>query len=98
MYRHQRGILKRSGEEYQRFYCQTCGATMTFYRKDDLHWSPEKRGVGKACCDDTEFMEAIKRVRNEERPVDSLQGKRDGKVDLHVVARPKRTAKALRVV
>lgn len=99
LYRHQRGILKRTKEEYQRFYCQSCGATMTFYRKDNLHWTPEKRGVGKACCDDTEFMDAIKRVHGQEPAVASGESKGNGQVDLHLVKRqPKQTNKTLRVV
>lgn len=78
LYRHQHGFLKRTGEEYQSFLCRDCGRTIKFYRKDDLHWTPERRGVGKAHCDDTEFMDALRRSRDENGAVGSIKSNSHG--------------------
>ena len=99
MYRHQKGTLKRSGEDFQRFLCHTCGASLTFYRKDKLHWIPERREERTTGCDDTEFLDALKRFHGEASTVASSEKQRNGQVDLHLVKRqPRRKAAALRVV
>lgn len=98
MYRHQRGFLKRSGEEYQAFLCKSCQKRLTFYRHEGTDWSLENRKVGEWNCDDSEFMAAINRSRSQVRPMGMRQSLGNGESDLHANARSKQKDAELRVV